>query len=186
MFVLTLGLVLWAAVHFVPSIGQPIKRGWIELLGQRGYTISFSIIVIISLLLIVLGWRSTTPTQLYALPDFVKPIAIVLMVIAFVLFGAAKHPTRIKRFVRHPQLVSIIVWSIAHLLLNGDSRSVLLFGWFGCWAILEIIAINRRDGEWIKAQAPSWGQEAKGFAISLVILIVAAAAHPFIAGVGIR
>ena len=180
------GLLLWSVVHFIPSIGIELKKKWVEALGQRGYTISFSILIVASLVLIVMGWRSTTPAHVYALPLFVKPVAIILMVFAFLLFGAAKHATRIKRFIRHPQLASIVVWSFAHLLLNGDSRSIVLFSWLGIWAILEMIFINRREGAWVKEPAPGWGQEFKGVAISLVIFVVAAVIHPYITGVPIK
>ncbi|MDX2476612.1 MAG: NnrU family protein, partial [Gammaproteobacteria bacterium] len=63
----------------------------------------------------------------------------------------------------------IIVWSIAHILLNGDSRSIILFGSMGLWAALEIIVINRRSGKLEKAAPPAWPREIKGLVISLVI-----------------
>ncbi len=186
MEILILGLMLWSLVHFIPSVAQPVKKGWISMLGEIGYKISFAVLILCSLALIVYGWRHTIPTHIYALPIIVKPIAVILMVFAFVLFGAAKYPTRIKNYIHHPQLTSIIVWSVAHLLANGDNRSFVLFGWMGTWAILEIIFINRREGEWVKRPLPRWSQEFKGLAISLVIFIVAAAAHPYIAGVSLK
>ena len=87
---------------------------------------------------------------------------------------------------RHPQLMSIITWSIAYLLVNGDSRLIVLFGGMGAWAIMEILLINRRDGEWIKEPAPAWQKEIKGLAISVFIFVIVVAAHPFIAGVSVR
>lgn len=180
------GLLLWSLVHFIPSLAQPVKQKWIQLLGDKGYKLSFSAIVVFSLVLIVFGWRSSLPSHLYIMPDVVRHIAMVLMLFAFILFGSAKHPTRIKRFIRHPQLLSVIVWATAHLLLNGDSRSLLLFGWLGAWAALEMILINRREGEWVKEPSPGWGEEFKGLAISLGIFAVVALAHPLIAGVPIK
>ena len=63
--------------------------------------------------MIVYGWRHSDPVVVYALPIELKPVALIMMV-AFVLFGAAQYPTRTKTYLRHPQLTSIIVWSIAH------------------------------------------------------------------------
>jgi uncharacterized membrane protein len=60
---------------------------------------------------------------------------------------ASSMPNNLKRFVRHPQMAAILFWSTGHLLTNGDSRSVVLFGGFAVWAILEIVFINKRDGE---------------------------------------
>jgi uncharacterized membrane protein len=123
---------------------------------------------------------------LYHLPAIVKPLSLILLLVAFFLFGAAKHQTRIKRVIRHPQLASVIVWSSAHLLLNGDSRSVVLFGWMGCWAVLEIVFINKREGPWIKPESPGWKQEIKGGLISLAIFVVVIFLHPYIAGVSVK
>ena len=178
------GLLLWSLVHLLPSLSMDLKRQLIAaVLGQKGYKAAFTMLIIAALVLIVLGWRSTEPAHIYMLPEAVRQVAMPLMVIAFLLFGAAHYPTRIKQFIRHPQLTGVIVWSIAHLLLNGDSRSVLLFGWLGIWALLEILLINRRQGDWIKSVPPSWGREARGIVISLVIFTALVFVHPYIAGV---
>ncbi|MDX2478544.1 MAG: NnrU family protein [Gammaproteobacteria bacterium] len=125
------GLLLWSLVHLVPSLAPSVKKGWISMLGENGYTISFSAIVIFSLVMIVYGWRHSDPVVLYTLPIELKPVSLILMVVVFVLFGAAQYPTRIKTYLRHPQLTSIIVWSIAHLLVNGDSRSIIFVWQYG-------------------------------------------------------
>ena len=186
MALLVCGLLLWSGVHFIPSIGIALKTSVVDRFGNNVYMAVFSLLIVASIVLMVFGWRSTTPTHLYALPAFVKPISLILLVGAFFLFGAAKHPTRIKRAVRHPQLTSIIVWSSAHLLVNGDSRSLVLFGGLACWAVMEIVLINRREGEWVKPEAPPWGQEVKGGLISIAIFVVAVLLHPYIAGVPVR
>jgi uncharacterized membrane protein len=82
--------------------------------------------------------------------------------------------------------MSIIIWSIAHLILNGDIRSLLLFGWMSVWAAMEILFINRREGKWVKQPSPAWGRELKRLAIGLAIFVVAVLAHQYIAGVSIK
>lgn len=180
---LILGVVIWSGVHFIPSLGLAFKTKFIEGFGENGYKIGFSIVVVLSIILMFVGWRSTLPDALYVPPAWTVPLANILMIIAFLLFGAAKHPTRIKRFIRHPQLTSVIVWAIAHLISNGDSRSVILFGGLGLWALLEIPLINAREGAWVKPEPPSMGKEVQGVVISLVIFAVVLFLHPYFAGV---
>jgi len=180
---LILGVVLWSAVHFIPSIGLALKIRIIEWAGERGYTIGFSVVVVLSIVLMVVGWRSTAPSVMYLPPGWAGPLAAVLMIVAFVLFGAAKHPTRIKQVIRHPQLTGMFVWAVAHLISNGDTRSVVLFGGLGVWALIEIPLINAREGEWVKPEVPSIGVELKGLAISLAIFAAALLLHPYFAGV---
>lgn len=163
-----------------------LKQQWLIRLGETGYKLSFAILIVASLVLIVLGWRSSIPSHVYQLPGSFRHIAFLLLVIAFLFFGAANYPSRIKHYIRHPQLTGVMTWSVAHLLLNGDRRSILLFSWMGIWAALEIAFINRREGKWEKPAVPGWGLEVKGAAISLAILIAAVLAHPYFAGVPVR
>jgi uncharacterized membrane protein len=180
------GLLIWSVVHLIPSLAPAVKQKCIGLLGETGYKLSFTALLLISLALIVFGWRSSVPSFLYQLPGFVRHIGMLLVLIAFILLGAAQYPSRIKNFIRHPQLTGVMVWALAHLLMNGDSRSVLLFGGMGIWATLEIVLINRRDGEWVKKPAPGWGREIKGLVISFVIFAVVVMLHPYMTGVAIR
>ena len=69
------------------------------------------------------------------------------MPLALVLFAAARMPTRIRSLVRHPMLLGVLLWAVAHLLANGEARSVVLFGGFALIAaILAISAAARGKG----------------------------------------
>ena len=185
MGLLIAGLLIWSLVHLAPSLAPPLKQKLTTQLGEKVYKLLFAVLIFAALALIIFGWRSTVPSYLYQLPGFTRHIAMLLVLIAFILMGASNYPTRIKQFIRHPQLTGVIVWAFAHLMLNGDSRSVLLFGGMGVWAILEIVFINRREGEWVKQPVPGWAREIRGLAISLVVFVVVVMLHPYIAGIPI-
>ena len=51
-------------------------------------------------------------------------------------------------------LSGVIVWSVVHLLANGDLASILLFGSFGLYAIVDIISVNRRSPAETPARQP--------------------------------
>jgi uncharacterized membrane protein len=180
------GLLIWSVVHLIPSVTPSLKNKWVGALGEKGYKLSFTALLLLSLALIIFGWRSSEPSFLYQIPAGARHPVLLLVLVAFVLFGASNYPTRIKNFIRHPQLTGVMVWATAHLLLNGDSRSVLLFGWLDIWALLEIVFISRREGEWVKKPVPGWSREIRGLAISLVVFAVVVMIHPYIAGVPIR
>jgi len=186
MLLLIAGLIIWSLVHFIPSLASPLKQKLLDGLGEKGYKIAFSALILLSLALIVFGWRSIEPVMLYMLPYGSRHAFMLMILIAFILMGASNYPTRIKSVIRHPQLTGVAVWALAHLLLNGDSRSLVLFGWLGIWAVLEIIFINRREGEWVKQASPGWARELKGLVISLVVFVVFAVAHPYFTGVALR
>ena len=47
------------------------------------------------------------------------------MFVALVLVLASGMPTNLKRVIRHPQLMGVAVWAIAHLLANGAPLRVI-------------------------------------------------------------
>lgn len=150
MSVLILGVIIWSAAHLFKAV-WPARRRQIERrVGARAYRGVFSIIIVGSLILVVIGWRSADPFRVYAAPLSGGPVISLLVLAALILFFASQFPGNVRRLVRHPQMTGTVLWGVAHLLTNGDSRSVVLFGGLTAWALLEVTFINRRDGAWQK------------------------------------
>lgn len=185
MAVLIAGVLLWSAVHLVPALAPGFRQALVTRLGAGPWKGLFAVAILASLVLIVVGWRGTVPEAIYQPPPWGRPAAIGLMLVSVYLFGAARRPAMIKRLLRHPQLTGLAVWSLAHLLANGDHRSLILFGGLGIWAIVEIFAINRRDGAWIKPETPPLARELLGIVITLAVFGLLAWAHPWFAGVAV-
>ena len=108
------------------------------------------------------------------------------MLVALILFAAAFLKTNIKRYLRHPQLTSVLLWSVGHLLANGDSRSVILFGAMGVWSVIAMLAINRRDGVRQKPDAVPVSRDLIPVIVGVVLYAVAGWVHPYIAGVAVH
>ncbi len=180
---LCIGVLLFMLVHFVPSLARGPRGLLINYIGEQPYKGFFSLLLIISIALMVIGWRSTTPVSVYLPPSWGAPLTFVLMLISVMLFGAAHQPTRIKRFVRHPQLTGMLVWSLSHLLSNGDSRSLVLFGGLVLWALIEMLLINRREGAWQRPSGPALSIEVRGIVITATVFFVLVFLHPYFAGV---
>lgn len=180
------GIALWSILHLMPAATPGLRRDMASRLGEKPHKGLFALAIVTSLVLIVIGWRATQPQLVYPPPTWGRPVAIALMVVAVYLFGGARRPAVVKRYIRHPQLTGLVVWSAAHLLANGDHRSLVLFGGLGAWAIVEMLAINRRDGAWVKPESPSLSREALGIVITLVVFAILFFAHPWFAGVQLR
>lgn len=180
---LWLGVALWSGIHFIPSLAQGVRASLIERLGETPYKIAFALGIVLSIILMVVGWRSTTPVVIFSPPSWGAPVGSALVLIAFVLFGLAHGKTNVKRFIRHPQLTGLVVWAIGHLLANGDSRSLVLFSVLGLWAIVEMLLINRREGAWARPDPIPLTAEIRPVATGLVIFAVFLLAHPYLFGV---
>ena len=183
MTILIIGLLLFTLVHLYPSVFVAHRDKLVEGLGRNAYRGLFSVVILVALVLIVVGWRTSMPAVVYTPPLAGGPISAIVMLAAFVLFVGAQTPTNIKRYVRHPQMLAVILWSLAHLLVNGDTRSVLLFGGLGIWAILEILFCNRRDGEWQKPEPSPVKWDAITVAIGLAGFVLIAFLHQLLFGV---
>lgn len=183
MALIILGIILWSVVHLIPAAAPGIKARWQAALGKHGYRGSFALLIIAAVVLMVMGWRHSLPIYLYTLSDKIHLATIAIMTFAVVLFVAAKLPSRIRRIFRHPQLLGLALWAFAHLLVNGDSRSVVLFGGLLIWAIAEIIMINRREGVWVKPAVRGVYIEVILGVLSAAVFVGLIAAHPYLSGI---
>ena len=148
MALLIAGVVFWSIVHLLPSAAPGIRANLSSKLGEMPYKGLFAFDILIALGLIVFGWKSALPSSIYAPPFFGSPVPSVFIIIGIIFLVASSVPNNLKRYIRHPQMTGVLFWSIGHLLANGDSRSLVLFGGLGLWSILEMTFINKRDGAW--------------------------------------
>ncbi len=183
MILLIGGVLLWAGVHFIPSLAEPWNNAMRDRMGLNAYKGVFSVVVVLSIILMVLGWRAADQVGVYSPPAWGQPLGSLLVLIAFILFGMAHAKTNLKQIVRHPQLTGMVFWAVGHLLVNGDNLSLVLFGGLGLWALVEIPLINRREGAWQKPEKVPFSAEIRPLVTGLVIFAVFLFAHPYLFGV---
>lgn len=185
MAIFILGLLVFFGAHVFVAFTRGARSRLTAKIGEGPYKGLFSLVAIIGLALIIIGWRGADASVLYSPPPFLRHVAYALMAIALVLIVAAYAPAgRIAHAVKHPMLAAVKIWTIAHLLVNGEVRSVILFGAFLLFAAADRIAVKRR-GAPVPAAGP-WRNDA----VAVLIGAGAFAAilfylHPFIAGVAL-
>ena len=118
-----------------------------ERMGRNRYRGLFSLVSIAGLVLLIVGYagvRNLWPV--WDPPLWTRHIPMLLMIPAMILFVAAELPTgRIKRTAKHPMLAGVKLWAAGHLVANGDLASIVLFGAFLAYAVLDRIVVKRRD-----------------------------------------
>jgi len=148
MLVLVIGLIVFFAIHLVPSNAE-LRDGLTARFGVLGYRAIFSILSLIGLVLIVLGfWKlqlhpGKNP-QLWYPPVWARHIAVALMLPSMIALVAAYIPSRIHTILKHPMLVALKIWALAHLLANGDLAALVLFGSFLAFGVYDRISVKRR------------------------------------------
>ena len=137
MNLLILGIIIFFSIHLVPI--SPLKKILINRLGENKYKGLYSLIALVGLLIIIYGFGHSDFHPVWDPLPYSREIALALMPISMVLLVAANVQTNIKRFIKHPMLIGILIWSFAHLIANGDLRSIILFASFGVYALVDII-----------------------------------------------
>jgi uncharacterized membrane protein len=150
MGLLILGIIIWSLIHFYPAAAVRSRAGLVQRLGKAGYRAVFTLVAIGALLLIIYGWKAAPLDSAYAAPAWGIYATAACMLAAFVLLFAPYISNSISLYLRHPQLAGVFLFGVGHLFANGEIRSVLLFGGFAAWALLEMLLLNRRDGAWKK------------------------------------
>lgn len=160
MSILVLGLILFLGVHSVSIVAPGWRDAQIAQRGERVWKGVYAVISLVGFVLLVYGYglARQTPVVLYTPPQALRHVALLLMLPVFPLLFAAYLPGRIQRTVKHPMLLAVKFWALAHLLVNGTVADVLLFGAFLLWAVADRIAVKRRA---VPRQVP--GAPASGF-----------------------
>lgn len=154
MTLIILGLILWWGAHLFKRLAPgPRAR-----LGDAGKGL-VAVAVVASVVLMVLGYRGNTAPDLWYPPAFLTHVNNLLMLLAVYLYAASGLKTRITRPIRHPQLTAVKTWAVAHLLVNGDLASIILFGGLLAWAVVEVILINRAEPVWTRNPPAPMGRE---------------------------
>ena len=131
-----------------------------------------TLLLVLSLVLMILGYRSATFLPVWTPPEFMVHINNLLMLVAVFIFATAHTKGRLRGWTRHPMLLSVKVWALAHLLVNGDLASILLFGGLLAWAVTSVIVINRAEPDWTR---PEPGTAAKDALLAVITLVAFAA-----------
>ncbi len=172
MTLLILGLILWWAAHLFKRLAPgPRAR-----LGDPGKGL-VALALLASVVLMVIGYRSADFISVWQPPAFLTHVNNLLMILAFYLYAASGAKTWITTKIRHPQLTGFKTWAVAHLLVNGDVASILLFGGLLAWAVVTVIILNRAAREWVPPRQAPARKEITTIIATLVVVGVVMGIH---------
>lgn len=185
MAMMLFGLFVFLGIHVVGSI-RPLRARLIAGLGAGAYRGFFSLLATSGVLLTAYGfalWRAAGSAQLWYPPAGLRHLALLLMLFAAVALVAAFVPSHIRAVLKHPLLVAIKTWALAHLLANGDLAGIVLFGAILAWAVYLRIAAKRR-GEPLPVAPKGYAGDALAVGGGLVLYAALAYLfHPYVIGV---
>ncbi|MFG1400999.1 NnrU family protein [Xanthobacter sediminis] len=185
MMVMVLGLIVFIGIHVVASLRE-LRAKLIGAIGEAAYKGLFSLLAAGGLALTVYGfalWRAAGPAMVWEPPLALRHVTLLLMLLACICAVAAYVPSHLRTRLKHPLLVAVKTWAVAHLLANGDAASMMLFGAVLAWAVYDRIALRRR-GAPVPASPAGWAGDALAVVAGVVLYaLLAFLFHPYVIGV---
>jgi uncharacterized membrane protein len=181
MTLLVLGMLIFVGIHLVPTFAST-RQSLIARFGAGPYKGGFAAISFIGLGLLIAGKAYADAVPLWTPPAWGRHAAMLLMLFAFILLVAAYLPSNVKRLTAHPMLFGVTLWSAAHLLVNGDLASVILFGGLGAFALFDMWSANSRGAAPSKVAYPIT-RDIVVVAVGLLAYVALLFLHPHLFGV---
>ena len=172
MTILILGVALWWAAHLFKRVAPEARAG----MGNAGKGLVTGLLVL-SLVLMYWGYGHAQGPVWWGRHPALVGINNLLMVVAFYFYAASGAKTWLARKVRHPQLTAVKIWALAHLLVNGDLASFILFGGLLAWAVVTVIILNRAEPVWTPPAPRPVAKEFVAIGATVVVTVLVMLVH---------
>lgn len=172
MLVFIVGLVLFIGVHLVRVLAPGFRTSVIETRGAMTWKGLYSVVSLISFAILVYGYSlarlSESNIYIWSPPRWTAHLNMTLMLFSIIFLVASQVPAgRIARAVKHPMVLGVKIWALAHLMVNGSLVDMILFSAFLAWGV--VLRINYARGERAGTLAPRAFAGGRNDAIVLVI-----------------
>lgn len=142
--------------------GSSLRAKLVGFVGEELFQAIFSVMSLIGIIWLSHAYRQAEYVELWGHVQSFRTVAVIIMLIAFVFVvfaftapnptavrGGAllkdKEPARgIQRITRHPFLCGVALWSLTHLLFNGDLASLIFFGAFLILSLAGPASIDKK------------------------------------------
>lgn len=147
MSLLIIGLIIFLGSHSCRIFAEPWRNQMIDRLGEVKWKGLYTIVSLIGLVIVVIGYGQArqNPIVIWQPPIYLMHIAVLLNLVAFIFLAASfstNNAIRLK--LKHPMILGVKVWALAHLLANGTLADMILFGSFLLWSVLDFRSARKR------------------------------------------
>jgi uncharacterized membrane protein len=142
-----IGLIIFLGSHSCRIFAEPWRNNMIDKIGEVKWKGLYTIISLVGFVIMVIGYGQARQNTvvLWQPNSFLIYIALALNLIAFIfLAGSSSSNNAIRLKLKHPMILGVKVWALAHLLSNGTLVDLILFGAFLIWAVLDFRSARKR------------------------------------------
>ena len=178
MIFLALAILTFAVIHLIPAF-PGLKARLKDRFGAAWGPV-YGLAATLSLLLIVLAWRSAPYVDVYEPPAWGPVANLAALFFAFMFLGMFLFRGALRLRFRFPLAIAVIFWALGHLAVNGDLASIILFGGIGTYGLVHLIA-GLANGVRPEGKARE-GHDVIGLIAGLALYIVMIQLHPVVIG----
>ncbi|MFM8443464.1 MAG: NnrU family protein [Methylococcus sp.] len=171
MTALILASLFFTGIH-IGIAGTRLRDVLIQRFGEIGFRAGFSVLSLLGLIWLIQAYGQAPYIETWGQWLALKPVVAAFMLLAFILLtfsvttpnpaavGGERwlsqgEATRgIYRVTRHPMLWATSLWALLHLLVNGDVRSLILFG---SLLVMTLMGTRSIDAKRRRADPMAWG-----------------------------
>jgi uncharacterized membrane protein len=184
---LVLGVLLFGGLHFASILFPQLKAGLKQRWGRGRYMGLYALLSLVGVAFLALGYMEgraggASGNQLYVPWVGGRHFTILLIYIGFILIFSNQSKGYIAKTLRNPFSCGIILWSLGHLMANGEIYAVVIFGLFLTISVFDIIANEMRGNR--PEFEPNWKHDVRGLTVGTILFMVFAFAfHPYVLGI---
>jgi uncharacterized membrane protein len=188
MIMLSVGLLLLLGIHAY-SMNRVGREALLVRFGESGFKGLYALVSLAGLVLIIWGYinyRASGYIPIWNPPTWTRHLSALIMLPVLPLIFSAYAQGFVKKRLKHPMILGVKVWALAHLLANGDLGSIILFGSFLIWAVMGFSNMRRRPVDEAKNFVPNPGQDAAAILGGLIVYgAMIGGLHRYLIGVGV-
>ena len=142
-----IGLIIFLGSHSCRIFAESWRNQMIDRIGEVKWKGLYTIISLIGFVIMVIGYGQARQSTvvLWQPNSFLIYIALALNLIAFIfLAGSSPSNNAIRLKLKHPMILGVKVWALAHLISNGTLVDLILFGAFLIWSVLDFRSARKR------------------------------------------
>ncbi|MDH7804970.1 MULTISPECIES: NnrU family protein [unclassified Rhizobium] len=148
MLFLVLCLALFFLTHLLKVFAPRFRAQMIAKMGEGPFKGAYSLASLVTLGLVIYAFGEARQETgvLWNPPVWTSHLAVTLMLPAMICLIASLIPAgHIATRTKHPLILAVKIWALAHLLANGETSSILLFASFLAWGVVMRISLKRRE-----------------------------------------
>jgi uncharacterized membrane protein len=147
MIIFIIGIIVFLGSHSVRIFADPWRTRMIHQLGEKKWKGLYALFSLIGFILLIIGYSQAKQNTIiiWQPPIFMTHLAVLLNLFTFILLASsAPNNNAIRLKLKHPMILGVKVWALAHLLANGSLIDLILFGSFLIWAVLDFRSARNR------------------------------------------